>query len=56
MPYPGAIYHLLKPGDRRAPIFLDAKNRRLFLDSLSEAPEKAGCEIRTWRLYSFNVS
>jgi hypothetical protein len=35
--YPGAIYHLMNRGDPRAPIFLDAKNRRLFLHTLSEA-------------------
>ena len=40
-----AIYRRMNRRDRRAPIFLDANNRRLFLDTRSEAPEKAGCEI-----------
>jgi REP element-mobilizing transposase RayT len=50
--YPGAIYHLLNHGDRRAPTFLDAKYRRLSLDTLSKAPRKPGCEIHAWRLMS----
>jgi hypothetical protein len=52
VPYPRPIYHLLNCGDRCEPIFLDAKNRRLFLHTWSEAPEKPGCDIHAWRLLS----
>jgi REP element-mobilizing transposase RayT len=50
--YPGPIHHRMNRGDLRAPTFLDAKNRRLFLDTLSGALEKAGCEIHAWCLLS----
>jgi REP element-mobilizing transposase RayT len=52
VPYPAAIYHLLNHRDRRAPIFLDDKNRRLFLDTLTEASEKADYAIHAWCLMS----
>lgn len=52
VPYPGAICHLLNRGDRREPTFCDAKNRRLFLDTRSAAPDKAGCEIHACCLLS----
>jgi REP element-mobilizing transposase RayT len=35
-----------------APTFLDAKNRQLLLDTLTEAPAKAGCGIHAWCLLS----
>ena len=34
--YPGAIYHVLSPRDRRKPIFLDGTNRHDFLKTLAE--------------------
>jgi putative transposase len=48
--YPGAIYHVMNRGDRREPIFADDRDRRRFLDTLSEAGAKTGWQIHAWCL------
>jgi putative transposase len=35
--YPGAYYHVMARGNRRAAIFKDDANRRFFLKALGEA-------------------
>jgi hypothetical protein len=32
--YPGAIYHVMNRGDRQEPIFIDEKDREMFLKTL----------------------
>jgi putative transposase len=46
--YPGAIYHVMNRGDRRELIFLDDKDRALFLETLDEA-----CAKTRWRVHAF---
>jgi len=33
--YPGAIYHVMNCGDRREPIYKDAKDNECFLQTLT---------------------
>lgn len=40
--YEGAIYHVMNRGDRREPIFQDDHDRRMLLETLGEACQKAG--------------
>ncbi len=42
--YPGAIYHVMNRGDRREAIYINDKDRQLFLETLGEATEKAQLE------------
>jgi REP element-mobilizing transposase RayT len=46
--YPGALYHVMNRGDRREPIFQDAADRKLFLETLGEACRKTG-----WQIHAF---
>ncbi len=46
--YPGAIYHVMNRGDRRADIFGDDVDRQRFLETLTEACEKTG-----WRVHAY---
>jgi len=39
--YEGAIYHVMSRGDRREPIFEDAKDRETLTKTLAQACEKA---------------
>lgn len=48
--YEGAIYHLMNRGDRREPIFLEDKDRELFLKTLEEACQKTGWEVHAYCL------
>jgi putative transposase len=43
--YAGAIYHVMNRGDRREAIFLDDRDRELFLETLSEACEKTDWQV-----------
>ncbi|MEW6303073.1 MAG: transposase [Verrucomicrobiota bacterium] len=43
--YPGAIYHVMNRGDRREPIFRDARDRRRFIDTLEETCAKTGWQV-----------
>jgi putative transposase len=38
--YPGAIYHLMNRADPRKPIFLEDRDRKLFLETLAETCQK----------------
>jgi hypothetical protein len=50
--YPGAIYHVMNRGDRREAIFLDDRDRELFVETLSETCEKTDWRVRAWCLMS----
>ena len=50
--YPGAIYHVMNRGDRREAIFLDDRDRELFLETLGEACEKTDWQVHAWCLMS----
>ncbi len=43
--YPGAIYHVMNRGDRREPIFLDDKDRQLFMETLGQACQKTAWQV-----------
>jgi putative transposase len=40
--YPGALYHVMSRGDRREDIFVDALDRKRFLELLGRACVKTG--------------
>ncbi len=48
--YPGACYHVMARGDRREPIFEDAKDRERFIETMGEAAERSGWKIYAWVL------
>ena len=48
--YPGAVYHVMNRGDRREAIFLNEKDRELFLETLGEACAKTGWEVHAFCL------
>jgi hypothetical protein len=48
--YPGAIYHLMKRGDRREPIFRDMI--RIWSGSLR--PLAKGCFKTGWQVHAYN--
>jgi REP element-mobilizing transposase RayT len=48
--YPGAIYHVMAQGNQRAPIVLADADRERFVETLSEACEKAAWEVYAWVL------
>ena len=50
--YPGAIYHLMNPGDRRKAIFRDDEDRKLFLATLGECCGKTDWQVHAWCLMS----
>jgi putative transposase len=43
--YPGAVYHVMNRGDRRAVIFKDDADRERFLGTLAEAGGKTGSQV-----------
>jgi putative transposase len=43
--YPGAVYHVMSRGNRRARIFVDDGDRRKFLQALSDACQKTGWQV-----------
>ena len=43
--YPGALYHVTSRGDRREPIFADDKDRRRFIETLTETCEKTRWQV-----------
>lgn len=43
--YPGAIYHVMNRGDRREPIFVDDKDRQLFMETLGQACQKTAWQV-----------
>ena len=46
--YAGAIYHVMNRGDRREAIFLDDKDREMFLRTLAE-----GCRRTEWQVQAY---
>jgi len=52
MEYPGAIYHVINRGDRREAIFLEDKDRELFLETLGQACEKTDWQVHAYCLMS----
>ena len=46
--FPGATYHVMCRGDRREAIFEDDTDRECFIETLSEAVQRAG-----WRLHAY---
>lgn len=48
--YPGAIYHLMSRGNRRAKIFLDDVDRQDFIKTLAEACQKTGWQVHAYCL------
>jgi putative transposase len=46
--YPGAIYHVMNRGDRRESIFADDRDRKRFLETLTEA-----CEKTNWQVHAY---
>ena len=54
--YPGAVYHAMCRGDRREDIFLDEKDRWLFLDALAQACGRAGISRHLAMGHVSNVS
>jgi N12 class adenine-specific DNA methylase len=41
--FEGAVYHVMNRGDQRERIFVDAEDRRVFLETLGEACAKTEC-------------
>ena len=50
--YEGAWYHLMARGNRLEKIFLDDKDREVFLNALVEVFGMTGCEVHAWVLMS----
>jgi REP element-mobilizing transposase RayT len=48
--YAGAIYHVMRRGDRREDIFLDDVDRQDFLKTLAEACPKTGFQVPAYCL------
>lgn len=48
--YPGAVYHVMCRGDRREPIFDGDRDRKVFLETLGEACERAGFVVHSYVL------
>jgi hypothetical protein len=50
--YPGAIYHVMNRGERQEPILGDDRDRHYFLETLTEACQKAGWRVQAFCLMS----
>ena len=50
MEYPGAIYHVMNRGDRRAEIFKADADRERFLETLGEVCVQTGWQAPAWCL------
>jgi putative transposase len=48
--YPGAFYHVMARGNRRAAIFKDDADHRFFLKALGEACGMTGWRVNAWAL------
>ena len=48
--YPGAFYHVMARGNRRAAIFEDDTDRHFFLKTLGEACARTGWRLHAWVL------
>jgi REP element-mobilizing transposase RayT len=50
--FEGAVYHVMARGDRRESIIGGDKDRRMFIETVSEACEKTGWLVDAWVLMS----
>ncbi len=50
--YEDAVYHVLAKGNRREQIFLDRRDREIFLRTLGQACERTGFRVYAWVLMS----
>ena len=48
--FDGAVYHVMARGNRREPIVFDDSDRKLFVDTFSEACSMTGWEVFAWVL------
>jgi REP-associated tyrosine transposase len=48
--YPGAVYHVMNRGGSRQKIFLDEKDRQVFLNTIGEIHDRWGVEVFGWCL------
>src|ERR1700680_3291659 len=48
--FEGAVYHVMARGDRRESIIGGDKDRRMFIETVSEAFEKTGWLVDAWVL------
>src|SRR5260370_675421 len=48
--YPGAMYHVMRRGDRREKIFLDDIDRQDFIKSVAKASQKTGWQVHAYCL------
>jgi len=48
--FEGAVYHVMARGNRREPIVFDDADRKLFVDTFSEACSMTGWEVFAWAL------
>jgi REP element-mobilizing transposase RayT len=46
--FEGAVYHVMARGDRRESIIGGDKDRRMFIETVSEACEKTGWLVDVW--------
>ncbi len=46
--YPGAYYHVMNRGNRREDIFLTDKDRKVFLDGLTDSCETYSIKLITY--------
>jgi hypothetical protein len=51
--YPGAIYHVMSRGDRRAAIFEDDEDRERLSHTLTEACQKTGWQAHAAASFAF---
>ena len=54
--YPGAYYHLMNRGNRREDIFLTDKDRKVFLDGLTDSCETYNIKLITYVLMSNHLN
>jgi putative transposase len=50
--YEGAVYHVMSRGDHQEAIFLDEKDRQVFLETLAECCQRTGFRIHSYVLMS----
>src|SRR5438105_9932740 len=48
--YEGAVYHVMSRGNRNGDIFLEEKDRQMFLATLCEACQKTGWQVHAYCL------
>jgi len=48
--YPGAVYHVMNRGGSRHKVFIDEKDRQVFLNTIGEIHDRWGVEVFGWCL------